>query len=301
MKELKFKGKVGAPLPLTGGEGSRVLDFFHSSRSQGEPTFQCAHPLSPNGRFPLSIVLLCLVFTVTTGQIWRDKVSRKNAEGNVLYEQKNFPGALDKYVEANDGKAHRQKLAYNLANTFYQQKKYQEALQELEKAIATGKPSLNEKILFNRGNTFFQMGKFQEAIESYKQTLELDPADKEAKHNLELALKKLQENPQEQQKGSKKKDQQPKQDKQDQKQDGSSDQQKQPQPSQPKDRENQQQNANAKPEQDQKRQQAGQPQKAGMDPKEALRILDALNQQEKQEQRKQALKIQRERAGGKDW
>ena len=246
-------------------------------------------------------VLCIVIFAATTGQIWRDKVSRKNAEGNVLYEQKNFPSALDKYVEANDGKAHRQELAYNLANTFYQQKKYQEALQELEKAIATGNSSLNEKILFNRGNTFFQMGKYQEAIESYKQTLELDPGDKEAKHNLELALKKLQENPQEQQKDSKKKDQQPKQDKQDQKQDGSSDQQKQPQPSQPKDRQNQQQNANAKPEQDQKRQQAGQPQKAGMDPKEALRILDALNQQEKQEQRKQALKIQRERAGGKDW
>jgi Ca-activated chloride channel family protein len=230
-------------------------------------------------------VLCIVIFAATTGQIWRDKVSRKNAEGNVLYEQKNFPSALDKYVEANDGKAHRQELAYNLANTFYQQKKYQEALQELEKAIATGNSSLNEKILFNRGNTFFQMGKYQEAIESYKQTLELDPGDKEAKHNLELALKKLQENPQEQQKDSKKKDQQPKQ----------------PQPSQPKDRQNQQQNANAKPEQDQKRQQAGQPQKAGMDPKEALRILDALNQQEKQEQRKQALKIQRERAGGKDW
>ena len=77
------------------------------------------------------IFLLALIFASTTGQIWRDKVSRKNAEGNALYEQKNFPGALDKYVEANDGKSHRQELAYNLANAFYQQKKYQEALQEL--------------------------------------------------------------------------------------------------------------------------------------------------------------------------
>ena len=250
------------------------------------------------------IFLLVLIFAATTGQIWRDKVSRKNAEGNVLYEQKNFPGALDKYVEANDGKAHRQELAYNLANAFYQQKKYQEALQELEKAIASGNSSLNEKIHFNRGNTFFQMGKYQEAIEAYKKALELDPGDKEAKHNLELALKKLQENPQEQQKDSKNKDQQSKQDKQDkqnQKQDGSQDQQKQQQPSQPKDQQNQPQNANSKPGQDQEAAAAGQPQKAGMDPKEALRILDALNQQEKQEQRKQALKIQRERVGGKDW
>jgi len=245
-------------------------------------------------------VLCILIFAATSGQIWRDKVSRKNSEGNVLYGQKNYPAALEKYVEANDGKAHRRELAYNLANTFYQQKKYPEALRELEKVIASGNSRLNESIYFNRGNAFFQMGKYQEAIESYKKTLELDPGDKEAKHNLELALKKLQENPQEQQKDSKKKDQPPKQDKQDQKQDGSSDPQKQ-QPSQPKNEQNQPQNANSKPEQDQKRQQAGQQQRSGMDPKEALRILDALNQQEKQEQRKQALKVQRERTGGKDW
>jgi len=246
------------------------------------------------------VLLFVFAFAATTGQVWRDKVSRKNAEGNALYQQKNYPGALDKYVEANDGKAHRQELAYNLANTFYQQKKYPEALRELENAFGSDDSSLNEKIYFNRGNTFFQMGKYQEAIESYKKALEITPSDKEAKYNLELALKKLQENPQEQKKDSKKQNQQSKQDQQDQKQDGSSDQQKQQKSPQSKDQENQPQNAN-KPEEDKKRPQPGQQQKAAMDPKEALRILDALNQQEKQEQRKQVLKVQRERVGGKDW
>ena len=246
---------------------------------------------------PRRALLCILIFAAASGQIWRDKVSRKNAEGNVLYDQKNYPGALEKYVEANDGKTHQPELAYNLANAFYQQKKYPEALRELEKAIGAGKVGLNQKVYFNRGNIFFQMGKYQEAIDAYKKTLELDPSDKEAKYNLELALKKLQENPQDQQKDSKKKDQQHKQDSKG----GSSEQQKQQQPSQPKNQQSQPQPANSKPGQDQKRDQAGQQQKPGMDPKEALRILDALNQQEKQEQRKQALKIQRERVGGKDW
>jgi len=245
--------------------------------------------------------LLCiLIFAAASGQIWRDKVSRKNAEGNVLYDQKSYPAALEKYVEANDGKTHQQELAYNLANAFYQQKKYPEALRELEKAISAGKAGLNQRAYFNRGNTFFQMGKYQEAVEAYKKTLELDPSDKEAKYNLELALKKLQENPQDQQKDSKKKDQQQKQDKQDSKS-GSSEQQKQQQPSQSKNQQSQPQPANSKPGQEQRQDQPGQQQKPGMDPKEALRILDALNQQEKQEQRKQALKVQRERVGGKDW
>jgi tetratricopeptide (TPR) repeat protein len=247
-----------------------------------------------------AVLLLVLVFAATTGQIWRDKVSRKNAEGNSLYQQKNYPGALDKYVEANDGKARRPELAYNLGNTFYQQKKYPEALRELETAIASGDSRLNQKAYFNRGNTFFQMGKYQEAIESYQKALELVPSDREAKHNLELALKKLQENPQDSQKNPKNKDQQSKQDKQDQRQNGSSDQQKQRSEQQPKEQQNRPQDSN-KSEAGKKQPQSGQQQKPGMDPKEALRILDALNQQEKQEQRKQALKIQRERVGGKDW
>ena len=228
------------------GQGGTSGGLCWTVRSHGLATLQSSWTVVRHSQ----IFLLALIFAATTGQIWRDKVSRKNAEGNVLYEQKNFPGALDKYVEANDGKSHRQELAYNLANAFYQQKKYPEALQELEKAIASGNSRLNEKIYFNRGNTFFQMGKYQEAIEAYKKALELDPGDKEAKHNLELALKKLQENPQEQQKDSKNKDQQSKQDKQDkqdQKQDGSQDQQKQQQPSQPKNQQNQPQNANSKP------------------------------------------------------
>jgi Ca-activated chloride channel homolog len=250
------------------------------------------------------VIFPLLVGTFTMGQVWHDKVSRKNAEGNRLYDQKNYSGATQKYVEAKDGKHHEQELAYNLANALYQQKKYPESLQELEKATSNDNLSLNQKVYFNRGNTFFQMGKYPEAIESYKKALELSPGDRETKYNLELALKKLQENPQEQQKNSQKQDQK-QNEKQDQKQSGQDqkdqnpEQQKQ-QPSRPKDPEQKNADSKEQPRQNQNSQ-PPKPQQAGMDPKEALRILDALNQQEKQEQRKQALKIQRQRGSGKDW
>ena len=69
------------------------------------------------------------VLMLSSGQIWRDPLSRKNSEGNELYQQKNYPKALDKYVEAQDGKHYQSELSYNLANTLYQQKKYAEAIQ----------------------------------------------------------------------------------------------------------------------------------------------------------------------------
>ena len=135
---------------------------------------------------------------VSNGQIWRDQLSRKNSEGNELYQQKSYPKALDKYVQAQDGQHHQQELSYNLANTLYQQKKYAESIKEYDKAASFGESGLKESIYYNKGNAFFQTGKFAESVESYKKALELDPKDLEAKHNLELALRKMQENPQQQ-------------------------------------------------------------------------------------------------------
>ena len=245
---------------------------------------------------PALLLTFLAVFFLNTGQLWRDKTSRKNAEGNDLYQQKNYGGALEKYIEAG-GKQHQSELSYNIGNTLYQQKKYPEAIKELEKSVSGSYQALNQKIYFNRGNSFYQMGQYPQAIESYQKALELDPKDRDAKHNLELALRKIEENPQQQkqQKDSSSKENQQEQNQQ-------SDQQKQPSRPQPQNQ-SEQQKPKAEPKQNEA--QPNQPQRAeqkpGMDPKEALRILDAINNQEKKEQRKQVLKIQRQHISGRDW
>jgi Ca-activated chloride channel family protein len=303
-----------APLPRW-GEGSRGRLIF--SHLWG-PEVRGYGSISPEGRkhLPdivrarpfrqLALALACLMlFVVSSGQVWQDKTSRKNAQGNDLYQKKNYTAALEKYVQAQDGKNHQQELSYNIANTLYQQKKYPEAAKELEKSVSASNTGLNQKVYFNRGNSFYEMGQYPQAIESYKKTLELDPKDRDAKYNLELALKKVQENPQKQKQNSSNKNQKKennssKEDQQSQNQ--QSDQQKQQDPQkQESKQEPQKQNANPKESDAQQDQAQKGEQKQGMDPKEALRILDAINSQEKREQRKQVLKIQREHVSGKDW
>jgi Ca-activated chloride channel family protein len=241
------------------------------------------------------------VFMLSSGQIWRDPQSRKNSEGNVLYQQKNYPNALDKYVEAQDGQHHQQELSYNLANTLYQQKKYAEAIKEYDKAASLRESSLRENIYYNKGNAFFQTGRFAEAVESYKKALELSPKDLEAKHNLELALRKMQENPQ-QKESQNKQNQSSDKDKpgsgQNRQNDSQEDKSK---PDQKQQDEHPKQDRNDPSQEKQSPGQAKPDREIRMDPKQALQILDALNQQEKQEQRKQALKVQRAPTRGKDW
>jgi Ca-activated chloride channel homolog len=257
-------------------------------------------------RTRLTLSLGCLgLFVVTSGQIWQDKSSRKNTQGNELYRKKDYDAALEQYMQAQDGKNHQPELSYNVANTLYQQKKYPEATRELEKSLSAGNAGLNQKIYFNRGNSFYQMKQYPQAVESYKKALELDPKDRDAKFNLELALKRLQENPEKKKENSPDKDQK-KQDssskENQQSQNQQSDQQK---PSNPREQESKggSQKENTKPNErdsSQNQPQKGE-QKQAMDPKEALRILDAINNQEKKEQRKQVLKIQRAQVSGKDW
>jgi tetratricopeptide (TPR) repeat protein len=274
-----------------------------------EPYALAAQPINSMIRGVTLIVVALSTFTLTTGQIWQDKVSRKNAQGNEYYRKKDYGSALERYIEAQDGKNRREELSYNIANTFYQQKKYPEAVKELERSISTGKPDLNEKAYFNRGNSFYQMAQYQQAVESYEKALELDPRDRDAKYNLELALKKLHENPQQQkqnpsskdQKQDSKENQQQKQQPDGQKQTGEQPEKK-PGQQQEKQDETPKQGANPPKEQEAQQNPAGKgEQKQGMDPQEAVRILDAINNQEKREQRKQVLKVQREHVSGKDW
>jgi tetratricopeptide (TPR) repeat protein len=244
-----------------------------------------------------------VLFMVSNGQIWRDQLSRKNSEGNEFYQQKSYPKALDKYVQAQDGQHHQQELSYNLANTLYQQKKYAESIKEYDKAASFGESGLRESIYYNKGNAFFQTGKFAESVESYKKALELDPKDREAKHNLELALRKMQENPQ-QQESQNKQNQSKDKDKaaSGQNRQNDSQEEKNKQAQQRQNEQQQQQKDRSNPSQEKQRQGQVRPeQEPRMDSKQALQILDALNQQEKQEQRKQALKVQRAPTKGKDW
>src|SRR6185503_4929587 len=121
--------------------------------------------------------------------------------------QKDYGGALQKYIEAQDGRRYLPEISYNIANTLYHQNKYPDAIKELEKSISNKNLSLDQRVYFNRGNSFYHLGQYQQAVESYQKALGIDPNDREAKHNLELALRKLQDNPQEQKQDSNGKDQ----------------------------------------------------------------------------------------------
>jgi len=153
---------------------------------------------------------------------WIDPLSDKIREGNQLYQDGNYDGALDKYVNAQIDSPETPQLDFNIADVQYKRGKHSEAAQLFEKVIKSDDRGMKAKSGFNLGNTLYRQGKMKEALECYKKTVdsinetapttgELDALKNDAKYNYEYVEKKMKEQQQKQQ-NQDQKDQQQKED-----------------------------------------------------------------------------------------
>jgi Ca-activated chloride channel homolog len=226
-----------------------------------------------------------------------ESLASKNKKGNQFYAQGRYADAEKEYLDAQVNNPGNSIILYNLGNSLIRQKKYDPAIQALNQAIEKGDKTARANSWYNAGSALFDMGKFKDSADAFIQALKLNPADKDAKHNLELALMKLKEQKQEPQ--SKNSDSG--------KQDKNSGQNKNP--SANKDRQELQNQKRESAGQNQKEQNEPAKQDMGQAPRhegtvgkdKALQILDAVQNQELDEQRKLLEHRARQQAGGKDW
>ncbi len=110
------------------------------------------------------------------------------------YERGNFEKALENFQNAQLDDPISPIVHYNMASALYKQKKYDKAVHEYQKAAEKARDNhLLAKIWYGLGNSYFQSDSLLKAIECYKKSLEYDPDDKDAKYNLELARALLKE------------------------------------------------------------------------------------------------------------
>ena len=212
---------------------------------------------------------------------YADNFSSLVEKGNTAFTEQDFNTALEYYHQAEVERPETPELDFNVGTTLYKTGKYEEAMEKLQRSLETVDVEREASAHYNIGNTMFRMEDYQAAIKAYQKSLELNPDDLDAKYNLELARIRLKEqmeaNPQQNQ------DQQQQQ--QEQQQEEQKDQQEQPQ------------------DQNQQEQQQ-QPQEIDeneMTKEDAERILNALQDDEKDIQKE----LQRHQAQGgyqgNDW
>ncbi len=223
-------------------------------------------------------------------------VAARNTEGNRLFQQGKYQEAEKAYVDAQLEAPGRPELLYNLGNTLLKQKKYEPALQSLHQAAGKAERGLQANSWYNLGNAFFESGKFQEAAQSFIQTLRINPSDRDAKHNLELTLRRMKEQKQNASEKGSNSDQQKNGEGKQNPQDAKSGQQDRKDDQKPGAQEQQ----NTSP-QRQRQQSQAERRDGSMTKDRALQILDAMKDQELAEQRKLQERQARHKANGRDW
>ncbi len=241
----------------------------------------------------------------------------KKAEGS--YAKEAYDEALEGFLDAQVERPDDPLLKYNIGNTQYRMRNFGEAEEAFRDVANAGDPQQREKALYNLGNAAYREGKLEEAVAHYKQALDMDPKDEDARFNLEFVREEIKRRLDEARKRENKeqeKNQQGQTRQQPQPQEGASqpgEEQKEPSQGNPQESAQQQQASGKQqpapqPEEGQDQEEtAGARQRVGaareMSPEEADRWLNTLDEDQKEMAKKQIQKALggRPRMPDKDW
>ena len=252
-----------------------------------------------NGVVGLSARIFFIILCSLSFSLSQDK-------GINYYQNREFEEAKNYYESLIRERGNNPQAQFGRGSSSYQQGDMETAEKAFEQSLKSPDLDLRSKALYNLGNTFYQNKKTEEALSYYRKALELDPNDKEAKYNYEFLRyqqdppeddnqkqdqSKEEENKEEQeQEKEEEKDQQDKEEQEQEKEEEKDQQHKEEE----KDQENQEQQ-----QQQQQKQEASEEQKT-QDLKQAESILDALKQDEKIMQKQQIARA-KSRKLAKDW
>ena len=192
-------------------------------------------------------------------------------QGNKHYEENKYKEAEIDYRKSLEKDKSSVPGRFNLGDAMYKQKNYQEAIMAFDtvRNSKAGKDVLS-KAYYNLGNSLLNFAQdsagqktqaLPASIEAYKNSLRYNPEDMDTKYNLAYAYKMMQQQQQQQQNQQ-----------QDQKQDQKNQQQDQQSQDQQKDKQQQQDQQQAQQQQQQQKQ---------LSKAEAERMLDAMQNDEK--------------------
>ena len=201
-------------------------------------------------------ILLISIFTIFAVGLSAQKGVRKNVrDGNKAYNEQRYGAAEEKYKAAIEANASSKEASYNLANTYYRQQRWDDAVKEYQHylTIENEDPKKMSTAWSNMGNTYLkkkanekgqqpqqmmqpgqdpqqqqpqqkQADNLKLSMEAYKQALRLDPTDDNTRYNLAVVQKMIKDQEDENKDNNQDNKQDQKQDdKQDQKQDQKND------------------------------------------------------------------------------
>lgn len=231
----------------------------------------------------LSAVLILALGLLAAGNAVADKAASSNRKGIRAYTDKKYEESAGRFTEALVERPDTPELRFNLGTALSAQGKKDAAMNELMTAArGLGSGDKAAAAHFNAGNLLYASGDYQGAVESYKKAVKLDQKSPDIRHNLELAVRKLNDQKKD---PSNKDNQQQKNGDRDNSQKNKSQNQNQNKQQNQEQQQSQQQNSELKP----------------MTKDEAQRLLNAINDDEKKSLSLRHQQMKTQVRQGDDW
>ena len=234
--------------------------------------------------------LLFLTFTVSLN--CQSDPNNLVFNGNKESMKLNFTKAEVEYRKAISKNEIQNKASHNLGNLLFENKNYDEAIQEYFKTQKNSQIDLEKHSAFhNLGNTYMKKKDYAQAVEAYKNALRNNSEDDETRYNYALAKKFLE--------GDKRQNSQNSDDSEQEKKDKSDDQKENKDEDQNSDQDSDSEKDKPKDQQDKNQDEGG-----GLSKQQMENLLDAVNNIEKdlnQKIKSGKKKVQTSKKAQKDW
>jgi Ca-activated chloride channel homolog len=153
----------------------------------------------PGTRAPFLSNAAAALLVLAMGLTACSTARRESRRGERLYEASNWSeayAAFARAIEAGTSPA----LEYNAGNALFRMRHFEDAVKRF-RAVPGDSSSLYRAALFNLGSSYIRAAEeldedakaepLQMAVSAFEEVLRFDPADRDAKWNLELALRRL--------------------------------------------------------------------------------------------------------------
>ena len=137
-------------------------------------------------------IIFILFFLAGWSNLVAQDINEIIKTGNDFYKQKEYAKAAAEYKKVLKAESDNNIAKFNQANTLFKQGQKVEAAVLLNAVIkTTNDKDLLSKAWYNKGVILSDQKNLEESIEAYKNALRNNPADKEARENLQKALLEL--------------------------------------------------------------------------------------------------------------
>jgi tetratricopeptide (TPR) repeat protein len=144
--------------------------------------------------------ILGLIFMLTAMLAYGQNERKVIREGMKAYNDGEYSDAEVQFRRAEDINQESYEAEFNTGAALYNQEKYDETVKQYESLLnRTNDGQKTAQIWHNIGNSLLEAGQYAPSIEAYKNSLRKNPDDDETRYNLAYAQKMLKDQQQQQQ------------------------------------------------------------------------------------------------------